>query len=29
MLGDFPQASSHVGLVNAAWAIYEVENRSC
>ena len=28
MLGNFPQAFSHVGLVNAAWAIYEAENRS-
>jgi alpha,alpha-trehalase len=27
MLGNFPQAFSHVGLVNAAWAIYEAENR--
>lgn len=27
LLGNFPQAFSHVGLVNAAWAIYEAENR--
>ena len=26
-LGNFPQAFSHVGLVNAAWAIAQAENR--
>jgi alpha,alpha-trehalase len=25
LLGNFPQAFSHVGLVNAAWAISEAE----
>jgi GH15 family glucan-1,4-alpha-glucosidase len=25
LLGNFPQAFSHVGLVNAAWAIAEAE----
>ena len=25
MLGNFPQAFSHIGLVNAAWAISEAE----
>jgi GH15 family glucan-1,4-alpha-glucosidase len=28
MLGNFPQAFSHIGLVNAAWAIAEAEKRS-
>jgi GH15 family glucan-1,4-alpha-glucosidase len=28
MLGNFPQAFSHIGLVNAAWAIYEAEQRA-
>ena len=28
MLGNFPQAFSHIGLVNAAWAIAEAENRA-
>jgi GH15 family glucan-1,4-alpha-glucosidase len=28
LLGNFPQAFSHIGLVNAAWAIAEAENRS-
>jgi GH15 family glucan-1,4-alpha-glucosidase len=28
MLGNFPQAFSHIGLVNAAWAIAEAENLS-
>jgi GH15 family glucan-1,4-alpha-glucosidase len=23
LLGNFPQAFSHIGLVNAAWAIHE------
>jgi GH15 family glucan-1,4-alpha-glucosidase len=28
MLGNFPQAFSHIGLVNAAWAIAEAETRA-
>jgi alpha,alpha-trehalase len=28
LLGNFPQAFSHIGLVNAAWAISESERRS-
>jgi GH15 family glucan-1,4-alpha-glucosidase len=27
MLGNFPQAFSHIGLVNAAWAIHQAEER--
>jgi alpha,alpha-trehalase len=27
MIGNFPQAFSHIGLVNAAWAITEAEQR--
>ena len=27
LLGNFPQAFSHIGLVNAAWAISEIELR--
>lgn len=27
LIGNFPQAFSHVGLVNAAWAIAEAERR--
>ena len=27
LLGNFPQAFSHIGLVNAAWAISETELR--
>jgi hypothetical protein len=27
MLGNFPQALSHVGLVNAAWTIGDAERR--
>lgn len=27
LLGNFPQAISHIGLVNAAWAISEAERR--
>ena len=27
LLGNFPQAFSHIGLVNAAWAISEAELR--
>jgi GH15 family glucan-1,4-alpha-glucosidase len=26
LLGNFPQAFSHIGLVNAAWAIYQAEH---
>jgi hypothetical protein len=26
-LGNFPQAFSHIGLVNAAWAISEAERQ--
>ena len=26
LLGNFPQAFSHIGLVNAAWAIFQREN---
>ena len=28
LLGNFPQAFSHIGLVNAAWAISEAERQS-
>jgi GH15 family glucan-1,4-alpha-glucosidase len=28
LLGNFPQAFSHIGLVNAAWAISEAECRT-
>jgi GH15 family glucan-1,4-alpha-glucosidase len=28
LLGNFPQAFSHIGLVNAAWAISEAERRA-
>ncbi len=28
LLGNFPQAMSHIGLVNAAWAIAEAERRA-
>jgi GH15 family glucan-1,4-alpha-glucosidase len=28
LLGNFPQAFSHIGLVNAAWAISEAEQRT-
>ena len=27
LLGNFPQAFSHIGLVNAAWAISEAERK--
>jgi alpha,alpha-trehalase len=27
LLGNFPQAFSHIGLINAAWAIHEAEAR--
>jgi GH15 family glucan-1,4-alpha-glucosidase len=26
-MGNFPQAFSHIGLVNAAWAISQAEQR--
>ena len=28
LLGNFPQAFSHIGLVNAAWAIAEAQRRA-
>ena len=28
LLGNFPQAFSHIGMVNAAWAISEAERRA-
>ena len=28
LLGNFPQAFSHIGLVNAAWAIFEAERKA-
>jgi GH15 family glucan-1,4-alpha-glucosidase len=28
MIGNYPQAFSHIGLVNAAWAITEAEQAS-
>jgi hypothetical protein len=28
LLGNFPQAFSHIGLINAAWAITEAEGRA-
>jgi GH15 family glucan-1,4-alpha-glucosidase len=28
MIGNYPQAFSHIGLVNAAWAITEAEKSS-
>ena len=28
LLGNFPQAFSHIGLVNAAWAIAQAEERA-
>jgi GH15 family glucan-1,4-alpha-glucosidase len=28
LLGNFPQAFSHIGLVNAAWEIFEAERRA-
>jgi alpha,alpha-trehalase len=27
LLGNFPQAFSHIGLINAAWAISEADRR--
>ncbi len=26
LLGNFPQAFSHIGLINAAWAISQAES---
>jgi alpha,alpha-trehalase len=28
LIGNFPQAFSHIGLVNAAWAIRQAEARA-
>jgi alpha,alpha-trehalase len=28
MIGNFPQALSHIGLVNAAWAIAQAQQRA-
>jgi GH15 family glucan-1,4-alpha-glucosidase len=28
MIGNFPQAFSHIGLVNAAWAIAQARQRA-
>jgi GH15 family glucan-1,4-alpha-glucosidase len=28
MIGNFPQAFSHIGLVNAAWAISQAQHRT-
>ena len=28
LLGNFPQAFSHIGLVNAAWAIAQAQERA-
>jgi len=28
MLGNFPQAFSHIGLINAAWSISKAEQRA-
>jgi hypothetical protein len=28
MIGNFPQAFSHIGLVNAAWAIDQAQRRA-
>ena len=28
MIGNFPQAFSHIGLVNAAWAIAQAQQRA-
>jgi hypothetical protein len=27
MIGNFPQAFSHIGLINAAWAIAQAQQR--
>jgi GH15 family glucan-1,4-alpha-glucosidase len=28
LIGNFPQALSHIGMINAAWAISQAEDRS-
>ena len=28
MIGNFPQAFSHIGLINAAWAIAQAQERA-
>jgi alpha,alpha-trehalase len=28
MIGNFPQAFSHIGLINAAWAITQAQQRT-
>ena len=28
MIGNFPQAFSHIGLINAAWAIGQAQQRA-
>jgi GH15 family glucan-1,4-alpha-glucosidase len=28
MTGNFPQAFSHIGLINAAWAIAQAQERA-
>jgi hypothetical protein len=28
MIGNFPQAFSHIGLINAAWAITQAKERA-
>jgi hypothetical protein len=28
MIGNFPQAFSHIGLINAAWAISQAKERA-
>jgi GH15 family glucan-1,4-alpha-glucosidase len=28
MIGNFPQAFSHIGLINAAWAITQAQERA-
>jgi GH15 family glucan-1,4-alpha-glucosidase len=28
MIGNFPQAFSHIGLINAAWAIHQAQQRA-
>jgi hypothetical protein len=28
MIGNFPQAFSHIGLINAAWAISQARQRT-
>ena len=28
MIGNFPQAFSHIGLINAAWAITQAQQRA-